>query len=89
MTSPVATESSAARISAAFSAADREPSKTTIAARPDWIVSARISSTGFDASPAACPAARITFELFGSRIASGAATASTAATRSAVDGFIV
>jgi hypothetical protein len=38
---------------------------------------------------AACSAARRTFELFGSRIASSASSASSAATSSAVDGFEV
>ena len=89
MTSPVATASSASRIAAAFSAAGRVPSKTTIAARPAGIESVGTTSTGFSAARAACSADRITFELFGSRSASGAATDSTAATRSAVEGFML
>ncbi len=89
VTSPVATVSIASRISFAFSAAVREPSKATIAASPAGIDVVGTTSTVRSAFAAACSAARTMFELFGRMMASSASSDCTARSRSAVDGFIV
>ena len=88
VTAPERTPAAASSISATFSSAGRLGSKATIAPRPACTERVATTRAGLDAAPTACSAARITFLLFGRTIASAAASASIAATMSAVDGFI-
>ena len=89
VTSPVATDSIASPISAAFSSAGASGSYTTSAASASGIVRVGTTSTVFVVSASTCSATGMMFLLLGRITTWSALTCSTVSSSSAVDGLSV